>query len=126
MAIRPQDICISGCCLYRDCMGIYMPTPTASQAVIRNIRSGNLVRSPSVIQEYNKVWQEASRGVINKINSATISAQVPKDAIKIILRAIADDNKQKLCEMLLRNFESQFDPIPKITWNSNYKIQYPM
>ncbi len=55
-----------------------MPTPTSSPAVMRNIRSGGLVRSPSIIQEYNKVWQEASRSVINKINSATISAQVPK------------------------------------------------
>ena len=83
-------------------------------------------RNPLVIQDYNKVWQEASWKVINKINSDTISTQVPKEAIKIILRAFADNNEQKFCEMLLRSFENQFDPIPKITWKSNYKIKYPM
>ncbi len=102
------------------------PVPTASQTILRNIRSGGLVRNPSIVQEYNKVWNEATSKVVAKINTDALSAQVPKDAIKIILRAFSDGSEQKLCEMLLRSFENQFEPIPKITWKSNYKIKYPL
>lgn len=99
--------------------------PSGSPAVISNIRSGAPVRKQSVVQEYNKAWQDASRNLLGKINSGTISTRVPKEALKLILRAIADNSPQKLCEMLLRGVEDQFEAVPRITWKANYKIRYP-
>ena len=99
--------------------------PSGSPAVISNIRSGAPVRKQSVVQEYHKAWQDASRNLLGKINAGTISTKVPKEALKLILRAIADNSPQKLCEMLLRGVEDQFEAVPRITWKANYKIRYP-
>lgn len=105
------------------------PVPTASNHMLSNLRSagprGGPTRSPAVVKEYNKVWQETSRKVMSQINVGLTSKNVPNDAVKIILRATGNNKEQKLCEMLLRGFEDQFNSIPKITWKSLYKIRFP-
>lgn len=103
--------------------------PIASNQMLSNIRTagprGGPTRDPAVVQEYEKVWRDTSRKVINRINTGPISTKVPKDALKIILRATANNNAQQLCEMILKGFEGQFSSIPKITWKSLYKIRFP-
>lgn len=101
------------------------PIPKSSFTVLSNLRTGQPVRKGTVIQEYNQVWQESSSKVLMKVQAGTIAKNVPKEAVKIILRALANNNPQKLCEMLLRGVEDQFETIPRFSWKANYKIRFP-
>jgi len=75
--------------------------------------------------EYEKTWRKSSQDVVNKMNSVAINNNIPKEALQVFLRVIADNNEQKLCEILMKGFEKQFSFIELRVWKSNYNLRYP-
>jgi len=106
-------------------MGYNKPVKLSSKKILRNLRSGNLVRNKKIINEYNQVWRKASSNVISKVHITLAQRNISKDTLRIILRAISDDNEQKLCQVLLKGFEKEMSHIENLTWKSLYSIKYP-
>lgn len=101
------------------------PIPNSSQRILSNIRKGGLVANQSAITEYKKVWESTSRSVSNKIDVELRLKNIPKDAMKVVLRAAANNNEQALCELIMKGFESEMSNITNITWKRNYNIRFP-
>lgn len=101
------------------------PILTSSKRIMLQAKTGMPRVDAKELIEYEKSWKKASQDVVNKMNTIAISNNIPKEAIKIFLRAIADNNEQKLCEILLKGFEKEFNTTVVNIWKSNYKIRYP-
>jgi len=101
------------------------PIPVSSKRVLSNMRRGMVVVKKEIIDEHNKLWSKTSKNVITKLNAELVTKKIPQDAMKILLRAIANNNEQKLCELILKGFEKEFSSVVKITWRNNYKIKFP-
>ena len=101
------------------------PILTGSKKIIFQAKTGTPKVSPKELIEEEKAWRKSSQDVVNKMNTIAISNNIPKEAIKIFLRAIADNNEQKLCEILLKGFEKEFNTTVVNIWKSNYKVRYP-
>ena len=101
------------------------PILTGSKKIIFQAKTGTPKVSPKELIEEEKAWRKSSQDVVNKMNTIAVSNNIPKEAIKIFLRAIADNNEQKLCEILLKGFEEEFNTTVVNIWKSNYKVRYP-
>lgn len=103
------------------------PAPVASKQILFNIRNGPApVKPPSVVSEYNKIWRETSQKVLAKLNAEATATGIPKQALQIVLQAMAANNEQQFCEMILQNFEEKIDAgIDRTVWKSQYRIRYP-
>ncbi len=101
------------------------PAPQPSLRILHNLRSGGLVRDKSIVKEYKAVWRKTSMSVIARLNANNFSGQSSEKAVKYILRAIANNNEQKLCLLILKGFENKFTYIEKPIWKSRYSINYP-
>jgi len=101
------------------------PIPASSIKSLSNLRAGNLVARKTMINEYKQLWEKTSRTVLTNINFDLTSKNIPKEAMQIILRAASNNNEQKLCELLMKGFESKMSYITGLTWKSNYSIKYP-
>ena len=101
------------------------PIPNSSQRILLNIRSGGLVANLSAVTEYKKVWENTSRAVLSKIDIELRLKNIPKDAMKVVLRSSANNNEQVLCELIMKGFESKMSNITNLTWKRNYGIRFP-
>ncbi len=101
------------------------PILTNSRRLIIQAKTGMPRVDAKELIEYDKAWKKSSNDVVNKMNSIAITNDVPKEAIKIFLRTISDNNEQKLCEIIMKGFEKKFSFIELNVWKSNYKIGYP-
>lgn len=101
------------------------PTPQQSLRILHNLRSGGVVRDKYIVKEYKIAWRKTSISVITKLNTTISSGKNYEKSVKIILRAIANNNEQKLCLLILKGFESKFTSIEKPIWKSRYSISYP-
>lgn len=103
------------------------PIPLSSKTIIHNARNSAPVRPESEILEMNKIWQKTSHSVVSELNNAVLTNNVSKDIIKILLRALADNNEQKLCEIIIKGYDSHITSFHvKQVWQSNYRlIKYP-
>lgn len=99
--------------------------PGGSQVILASITTRGLTQPRSEIAVYNKIWKETSQKVLVKIESSIAATDIPKSAVKIILRALAKDEPRTLCKMILKSFEQDLQPIPRLSWVSGYKILYP-
>lgn len=101
------------------------PIPSSSQRILMNIRKGGLVADQSAVAEYKKVWENTSRAVLNKIDTELRVKNIPSDAMKVVLRAAANNNDQDLCVLIMKGFEGEMSNITNITWKRNYNIRFP-
>lgn len=101
------------------------PIPNSSLRILLNIREGGLVANQSAVAEYKKVWETTSKAVLNKIDVELRLKNIPMDAMKVVLRAAANNNEQTLCELIMKGFEGEMSNITNITWKSNYNIRFP-
>ena len=101
------------------------PIPNSSQRILLNLRSGSLVVSQSDVTEYKKLWAITSRAVLSKIDIELRLKNIPKDAMKVVLRSATNNNEQALCELIMKGFESNMSNITNITWKRNYNIRFP-
>lgn len=101
------------------------PIPNSSLRILLNIREGGLVANQSAVAEYKKVWETTSKAVLNKIDVELRLKNIPMDAMKVVLRAAANNNEQTLCELIMKGFEGKMSNITNITWKSNYNIRFP-
>lgn len=101
------------------------PLLTSSKKIMLYAKTGMPRANAKELIEYEKSWKKASQDVVNKMNTIAINNEIPKEAIQIFLRAIADDNEQKLCEILMKGFEKKLSFIELSIWKSNYKVRYP-
>ena len=101
------------------------PIPNSSQQILINIRKGGLVANQSAVAEYKKVWENTSRAILNKIDTELKVKNIPSDAMKVVLRAAANNNKQDLCVLIMKGFEGEMSNITNITWKGNYNIRFP-
>ena len=90
-----------------------------------NIREGGVVANVRAKDEYKKVWEKTSRTVLSKVTTELSTKGIPDDALKILLRAAANNSEQKLCELIMVGFEDKMSLITRMTWKSNYSIKYP-
>lgn len=102
------------------------PIPTASPKIMSNSKNTFPVSSAHQMQEKRNAWKKASESVLRELNNLAITNKIPKDAFKILLRALSDNNEQKLCELILKGYEKEFtDFHSKAVWKSNYSIRFP-
>lgn len=101
------------------------PILTSSKKIMLQAKTGMPKVDVKELIEYEKSWKKASQDVVNKMSTIAINNNIPKEAIKIFLRAIADNNEQKLCEIFLKGFEREFNTTVINIWKSNYKVRYP-
>lgn len=100
--------------------------PTSSPRIMSNSRNQAPVSNPHQMQEKIKAWKKASDSVLRELNNLAITNKIPKDALKLLIRAMADNNEQKLCALILKGYEKQFSDFhSKAVWKSNYKILFP-
>ena len=98
---------------------------TSSKQILLHAKTGFPRVEAKELTEYDKAWKKSSQDAINKINSVALENNIPKDALKAFMRIIADNNEQKLCDILLKGFEKQFTVIEQKVWTSNYTVRYP-
>jgi hypothetical protein len=96
-----------------------------SMKLLHQARTGIPRIQISDLVEYEKAWRNATNDSIKKIVETANSNNIPIDAMKLFFRVIADNDKQKLCAILLKGFEKQFDYSTAQVWKSNYRIKYP-
>ncbi len=101
------------------------PIPQSSHKLLSNIREGGVVASVRAKDEYKKVWGETSGMVSSKISAELLTKNIPDDALKMLLRATANNSEQKLCELIMAGFEDKMSLITRMTWKSNYSIKFP-
>jgi hypothetical protein len=101
------------------------PLPVASPTILRNLRSGPVVARPNELPTYNKAWNKAQRTMVSSLNNIVAQSRQSKDILQILFKAIGDNDRKKLCLLLLKGFESRLTPIDQIVWKSNYKVLYP-
>jgi len=101
------------------------PAINGSQKILAQIRMGFPRVPEDQVSEYHKAWKKSSQDTINKLNETSRTNQIPREALQAFLRLIADNNEQKLCEMILKGFEKQFSFVELRVWRSNYLIRYP-
>lgn len=101
------------------------PVLNSSRKLLQQAQTGSPRVAASELIEYEKAWKKATQDAISKVNELAIKNNIPKEAVQVFLRAIADNNEQKLCDMLLKGFEKQFSFIELRVWKSNYNIRYP-
>lgn len=68
---------------------------------------------------------KTSRAVLSKIDIELRLKNIPKDAMKVVLRSAANNNEQALCELIMKGFESKMSNITNRTWKRNYNIRFP-
>jgi len=96
-----------------------------SMTLLNQARTGIPRISNSDIMEYEKAWRDASFKAIRKIVQTANDNVIPIDMMKLFFRVISDNDKQKLCEILLKGFAKEFDYSTAQVWKSNYRIKYP-
>lgn len=103
------------------------PIPISSQRFIYNARHTAPVSPMSEINEMHNAWKKASQSVLKEIDNHLQVNNFSKEVFKILLRAMGDNNELKLCELLLKGYESKFSSFhAKAVWKSHYKsIRYP-
>lgn len=102
------------------------PSPAGSNTILRNIRSGVLVRKPGVVDEYGQVWRETATKVKKILDKIVVEKSIQKKQLQFVLKALGNGNPQQLNLALLRGFEDKVDSYQhKMVWRSNYKIAYP-
>jgi len=93
--------------------------------LLNQARKGIPRISNSDIIEYEKAWRDASFNAIRKIVQTANDNVIPIDLMKLFFRVISDNDKQKLCEIMLKGFVKEFDYSTAQVWKSNYRIKYP-
>lgn len=103
------------------------PIPTSSKTIIRNARHSAPVRPASEIQEMHDTWKKTSQSAIAELNNFLLVNNIPKDIFKILFRSLSDNNEQKLCEIIMKGYDSNISSFHvKQVWQSNYRtIRYP-
>ena len=101
--------------------GLTMSSPT----IIRNIQTGFPRKSPQEVDEYRKAWAEGVGSAMLNLKKIVKESQIDERAAKLVFQALGDGNRQTLCAMILKGFESRMTPIELNVWRSNYKIRYP-
>ncbi len=100
------------------------PIPTQSARVMRNISSGSIQKSSAEKMEYQTVWRNTSKSVVDKLNLTCSQKSIPKPHLQAIFRALGSGQMDKLCLMILEGFEKEFSPTTKNIWKSTYSIRY--
>ncbi len=101
------------------------PIPRSSRKILWNMSRGIVIAKKDEIVKHHEIWAQTSKKVITKLNSDLLSKNIPKDAMEILLRAIANDNEQKLCELILKGFEKELPSTARMVWRSNYSVKFP-
>ena len=103
------------------------PIPLSSKKIIHNARNSAPVRPEGEIQEMNNTWKKTSQSAVNELNNFILTNNISKDIFKILLRSLADNNEQKLCEIIMKGYDNNISSFHvKQVWQSNYRtIKYP-
>lgn len=102
------------------------PIPKKSKRLTQNRTSGFPQASQSELEALQKAWAKASKRALKTIKKIADEQNVSQEALKVVYRAIGDNDRKNLCLKIMKGFE------PKISnrharkiWVSNYKVKYP-
>lgn len=101
----------------------------SSQKILSNLVSGFPVppNKSRALKEYKEAWKKSETDVVLKMKSITIQYSIPEEVMKLFVRALASNNRQILCQSILKGFEKQFNFVQDLwAWKSGYSIKYPM
>lgn len=76
---------------------------------------------------YDKAWKDAKNSTLKNLEQTVLERRVSRISYRAYLRACGDDNKQKLCKVLLKGFEGELktaNSAVRDTWKQNYKVEY--
>lgn len=99
--------------------------PLSSPTVLRNITAGQVRAKAWDIQQRDKAWKTASDSVLQRLNKEIKSKDIEKQTLQLMLKALSDNNMQKLSLSVLKGFENKLSVFELPVWKSNYKISYP-
>ena len=100
----------------------------SSQTILNNLRRG-FPTPPDIkytLKEYNEGWRKAETDAVLKVKSIAIQHKIVADVFKLFFRALSANNRQQLCQGILRGFEKNLSYQEKLVWKSNYSIKYPL
>lgn len=100
----------------------------SSQTMLSNLRTGFPVPPDMkyTLKQYNEGWRKAETDAVLKIRNIAIHNKIAEASLKLFMRALAGNNRQHLCEGILRGFEKRLSFQDKITWRAMYSIKYPL
>ncbi len=97
------------------------PVPTGSLEMRRRADSNEK-------QRYDEAWKKARSSALRTLEQTAREQKVSIASYKAFLRAMGEDNRQKLCRSILEGLEGELkgrNPSMLISWRSNYKLEYP-
>ncbi len=97
--------------------------PDKSSRIIENVKAGP--HTPDTLRSYHKAWSEASKSAVRELEDTVRKLKTRSNSYQILLRALGEDNRQKLCRTLLDGFTPQLRGTALKVWNSNLSILYP-
>jgi predicted RNA-binding protein len=77
------------------------------------------------IARRKKAWMNASKSALVALRAEAKKRKVNENSLKLLYRALGQDNAKTLCLSIMKGLESKLSPIEKITWNGNLKVLYP-
>jgi len=99
--------------------------PLGSLKTLHNVRVNDPRHADQLVKEYKEVWRKTSLSVLIKLNSKEYYKDVPQEAIRVILRALSNDDPQTLCLILLKGYETDIPTTAKAIWKNTYDIRFP-
>ena len=99
--------------------------PTQSKRIINNLQEGRYQVDDETVQERHKTWRKTRERTLQIINRVAKENDISPDALKVVYRALGEDNREVLCLKILKGFEPQIYHTAKNIWKSTYDIKYP-
>jgi len=100
--------------------------PNSSKKLVQNMRQGFPVVTPDKMTRYHNAWAKASRAMLNHLAATTGKGKISKKSMQILLKAIGNNDRSKLCLEILKGFENKVGGYAEtLVWKSNYKVLYP-
>ena len=96
--------------------------PTQSQVILHRVAHNY---QPDV-RFCEQAWRESSAATIRNLDSEPGKRNVSKRSFQVLLRALGDNQRSKLCLLILQGFEKKLrTSVELMAWKDGYKVEYP-
>jgi len=95
------------------------PIPTGSNRILARIKG----LPTSTIIKNKQTWLNVSRATVKSLNAEALKRNTSEANLKLLYRALSDNNPRTLCHLLMEELTSKLDTIQKINWD--LKTLYP-
>jgi hypothetical protein len=80
---------------------------------------------PKDIPYCDQAWRDGSIKTVDNLEQVPKRKKISKDSYQALWRAVGDNQRKKLCLVLMKAFEKEFHGSLLSAWRSKYSIEYP-